>query len=73
MGFTRDQGGVNIYSQSVGIDKRSRWYDYLVKGWRLTRDQGGVNIYSQGVEIDKRSRRSKYLVKGWGLQEIKEE
>jgi capsid protein len=64
VGFTRDQGGVNIYSQGVEIDKRSRRSKYLVKGWGLTRDLGGVNIYSQGVEIDKRSRRSKYLVKG---------
>ena len=69
MGFTRDQGGVNIYSKGVGIDKRSRWYKYqsrggvykrsrrskyLVKGWGLTRDLGGVNIYSQSVGIDKR-------------------
>jgi hypothetical protein len=52
--LTRDQGGVNIYSQGVEIDKRSRRSKYLVKGRGLTRDLGGVNIYSQSVGIDKR-------------------
>ena len=35
LGLTRDLGGVNIYSQGVGIDIRSRLYEYLVKGWGL--------------------------------------
>ena len=39
VGFTRDQGGVNIYSKGVGIDKRSRWYKYLVKGWVYKRSR----------------------------------
>jgi hypothetical protein len=35
VGIKREQEGVNIYSKGVGIDKRSRWYKYLVKRWGL--------------------------------------